>query len=131
MEEALVNLLLADSDLSALVGPRIHWDEIPQGSADPAVTLFLVSGVPDYHMAGPSGLVASRVQIDCRGPSKEVALSVARAVEAVLSGLKTTIGSIKFDSVMKINARSEFEKSATPAYRLESADYRIWHGLAA
>ena len=130
MEEALRTLLLTDTALANLVGRLIDWDVIPQGKSGPAVVMHLISGVPDYHMAGPSGLVQSRVQIDCRATTKATAKAVARAVEAVLSGYKSKIGAITFGGIFKDNGRSRFDKTEPESFFTESADYLIWNGSA-
>jgi hypothetical protein len=131
MEEALIAVLLADAPLVALVEDRINWDVIPQGNVKPTVVMHLVTGTPDYHMTGPSGLVPSRVQVDCRGVTKAAALAVARAVESRLSGFSGTQGNIVFQGIFKEDARSGFEGEGADKVFRESADYRIWSGLAA
>ena len=133
MEQSFIALLLSDSALVALVGDRIHWDTQTQGEAKPAVVLYLVSDVPDYHMQGPSGFVESRVQIDCRGATRKSAKAVASAVQDLLSGYAGTVGNIKFQGIFKDNERSSFEKpdNGSEAFFLVSADYRVITGLAA
>lgn len=133
MEQAFIALLLSDSALVALVGDRIKWGTLTQGSVNPAVVLHLISDVPDYHMLGPSGLVESRIQIDCRGTSKASAKAAANAVQDLLSGYTGTVGSIKFQGIFKDSERSSFEKptNGSEAFHLASADYRVFTGLAA
>jgi hypothetical protein len=86
MEESLVSYLLASSGLAALVGTRVYWTRAPQNVAKPYAALQRVSGNRDYHMLGPSGLVESRVQIDCYAVTALTAEALARAVDAALSG---------------------------------------------
>lgn len=133
MDEALTALLLANAALAALIGngDRLYWDTIGQGKDNPAVVMYLISGIPDYHMTGPSGLVESRVQIDARGTTRASARAVANAVESVLSGYRGTVGAIKFGGIFKDGARSRFDKTEAEAFYVVSADYRIWNGLAA
>lgn len=133
MEEALTALLLADATVSSLTGSgnRLTWDVISQGQSGAAAVMYLISGIPDYHTAGPSGLVESRVQIDCRATKKADAVALARAIEAVLSGYSGTVAGIKFNPIFKISDRSRFEKTDAEAFYLASADYQVWSGLAA
>lgn len=131
MEEALRALLLTNSDLTDIVATNLSWSVMGQGKGKPGVVMFLVSGVPDYHLAGPSGLVESRVQVDCRAMKWTDAKAAARAIEATLSGYSGTIDDIKFGGIFKSGARGGFEDTGPERFYLESADFTIWHGLAA
>lgn len=136
MEEALVAHLLAFGTLAALVGQRITWATRPQASALPAVVLSKVDGIPDYTMAGPSGLVAARIQVDSWGTTYAEARGVGRQVEARLSGLDVSIGDGNSPEVLTHLSggfmqgdRDDFELGAGGAdlHRV-SQDYIIWHG---
>lgn len=131
MEEALRALLLTNSTLTGIVATNLSWGVMGQGKAKPGVVMFLISDAPDYHMAGPSGLVESRVQIDCRAAKWTDAKAAARAIEETLSGYRGAIGSIWFKGIFKDSARSGFEDTGAEKFYLESADYIVWHGLAA
>lgn len=117
-----------DATLPSLVGTRIHWVRSPQGAALPRVVLYRISGVRDMHMAGPSGLIASRVQADCMGASYGSAKAVARAVEARLSGYSGTTGGITFQGAFLIGERDDYFDGETPdkIFRT-SLDFNIWH----
>ncbi len=81
MEKALTALL------ASVAGGRRYWVRKPQREpARPYVVMQRISGVHDYHLQGPSGYVASRVQIDCYGDTYDSAASTAGAVRGVLSG---------------------------------------------
>ncbi len=80
MEETLTGLL------SGVAGGRRFWGRAPQTTARPFVVLTRIDGARDYHMRGPSGYVASRVQIDCYGDTYGAAKTAARAVIDALSG---------------------------------------------
>ena len=128
MEEALRALLLSGSDLTAQVGTRVHCVRSPQAAALPRVVLYRISGERDMHMQGPSGLVASRVQVDCIGASYGSAKAVARAVETVLSGYSGTFSGIWFQGVFLISERDDYEDGDTPDKLFRtSLDFNIWH----
>jgi hypothetical protein len=129
MEEALVAYLLDDASLSALVADRITWTIRPQGSTLPAVVLTGVDALPDYTMSGPSGLVSSRLQVDCWAMTYAGGKQIARAVEAALSGIDVVRGGVALRGGFKQGERDSFEKSTggTELYRV-SEDYIIWHG---
>lgn len=134
MDEALVTLLLASSTLTGLIGSgdnsRLYWDVIAQGKPSPAVAMYKISSIPDYHHGGPSGLVQSRVQIDARAKTRAAALEVARAIEAQLSGYRGVVGAIRFGSILKDGERSSYDRSEADAYFVVSTDYMIWSGAA-
>jgi hypothetical protein len=90
MEEALVALLLADAGVAALVGTSVFWGVRPQGTTLPAITLTRISGQRDYTNEGASGLVSSRVQIDCEAETYLSSKTVARAVIAALAAVPTS-----------------------------------------
>lgn len=129
MEEALVNFMLADAGLAALVSTRINWQTRPQGNALPSISLHRVSGVRDYAMEGPTGLVESRVQVDCWGETYVSALDVARAVRDLLSGIRQTTGGIELQGVFISGERHDYEKdgNAAEAFHRVSMDFQIWH----
>lgn len=128
MEEALRSVMLEAADIAALVATRVHWVRSPQGSASPRIVLYRISGLRDMTMRGPSGLVASRVQVDCIGTSYGSAKAVARAVEARLSGFSGWSSGIRFDGCFLIGERDDFEDADTPDKLFRtSLDFNIWH----
>lgn len=93
MEEALTSLL------ASVAGGRRHWTRAPQGTPFPFVVLNRVSGTPGYVMSGPSGYVASRVQVDVYGETFAATISTARAVQVALSGYRGTVGSTDIQGI--------------------------------
>lgn len=131
MEESLVAYLMAYSGLTALIGSnpvRIYWTRAPQAVAKPYVTMQRISGNRDTHMQGVSGLVESRVQVDCYGLTYAASKGVARAVEARISGLAFTQSGTVFQVCILDAERDGYEDDATPdkLYRT-SLDFIIWH----
>lgn len=130
MEAALIAKLLANSALTALVSTRINWSRRPQGEALPAVVLHRIDGQPDYHHAGPSGLVVSRVQVDAWASSYGSAKSVARAVEAAVTGFAFTQGAIRFDVILVASERDSTDEIAPNTYFRTSLDLMVHHAAA-
>ena len=93
MEQELTSLLAA-------AAPRRFWGRAPQTApARPYVVLSRVSGVRDYHSQGPSGYVASRVQIDVYGDTYASVNATANGIVATLSGYRGgTIQGVFIDS---------------------------------
>ncbi|HEU4986865.1 MAG TPA: DUF3168 domain-containing protein [Rhizobiaceae bacterium] len=87
MEEAIIDLLLGTAAVTALVGTRVYWGRAPQTEPEkPYAILQRIDGLRDYRMAGSSGYVASRVQIDVYGLTYTSTKKAARALIATLSG---------------------------------------------
>lgn len=82
MEELLTTLL------APVAGGQRHWVRAPQKTQPPYVVMNRITGLRDYHMLGASGLVTSRVQIDCYARTYSEAKTVARSASAILSGYR-------------------------------------------
>jgi len=122
MQTKLANLLLSYAPLAAMVGNRVQWDTVPQGSPQPSVVMYVVSGVTDYTMAGASGYVQTRVQFDCRGTTAASARAVAEAVEARLSGFRGEFSGYKFQGVFMQGQRTRFDKDGPEKWFTDSRD---------
>jgi hypothetical protein len=132
MEAALRALIVAASDVTTLVSTRVYWGDVPQSAAKPWVRMNVISGIRDYHMEAPSGLVNSRVQVDCVAISYGAAKGIARAIETAISGYRGTQGSIKFGGVFIESERDDTESDTGDTVTLyrTSLDLIIWHGKA-
>lgn len=89
MEEEFTALLLADTSLTAIVSTRIHWNEAPQGTANPNVILRVISSSDSLHMNGKNDLLEARIQVDCYGTSYSQAKSISRAIQSTLHGFRS------------------------------------------
>jgi len=117
MEAALIAKLLASVSVTALVGQRINWVRRPQGDALPCIVLHRIDGAPDVHHGGRSGLVQSRVQVDCWGSSYGSAKAVARAVENAITAQTFTQGATRFDVILIADERDTTFDETTPLFR--------------
>jgi hypothetical protein len=129
MEAALIAKLLASTAVTNLVSVRINWSRRPQGAALPCIVLQRVSGLPDVHHAGASGLVVSRVQVDCWGASYGSAKAVARAVETAITAQTFTQGATRFDVILIDSERDDSTDETTPLFRT-SLDLMVHHASA-
>lgn len=135
MEEDFRTLLLTEGGspppLPVLVGARVYWNERPQATALPSVTLTRVTGQPQYEMDRPSGLVMSRVQVDCWGATYASAKGVARAIKSVSSGFRGTVGGTAFQGVFIDSERDLDLEPTTPdaaeRFHRVSLDLMVWH----
>jgi hypothetical protein len=128
MEEELVQYLLADSALSALVDNRMTWNVRPQGSQIPSITLQVISDIRDYAINSETFLHTSRVQIDCWCDTYIQSLEVSRAVTSSLSGLKEDLSGVEIQGAFLIDQRQSYDESdATARYHRVSLDFNIWY----
>lgn len=126
MEDALTDLLLAHTALTALVGQNITPAVRQQATGLPAVVLTRISGERSYAMGGPSDLTRSRMQIDCYGATWPQSKSVARAVIDCLNGFNGTATSSVIRSAMLDSERHTFEGEDPEAVFRASLDFDIW-----
>lgn len=93
MEEALLAHLVGNGGVRALVSDRIEW--AVRGTA-PCVALHLISMPPDTTLAGQSGLVQARVQIDCWADTYLKAKQIGEAIAAALPPRRHVAGGVRF-----------------------------------
>lgn len=134
MEAALVAKLLATAGVTALSSQRINWSRRPQGETIPAgkasIVLHRISGQPDIHHGGPSGLVESRIQVDCWAATYSAAKATARAIEAAITAQRFTQGAIRFDVILVDNERDDTFDEASLSYFRTSLDLTVRHAAA-
>jgi hypothetical protein len=65
VEEAVVERMMADGGVSALVGTRVFLLKLPQRVSFPAIRVQLISNPRGKHLRGPDGTTRARVQVDC------------------------------------------------------------------
>lgn len=85
MQTALVNRLLADTGVAAIVGTKIKWGKVPQNTARPYIQLIVVSDPRPQHLKGYDGSRTARVQADCYGTTYAQAHAAAAAVIAAVA----------------------------------------------
>jgi hypothetical protein len=121
VEEILISLL------ASVAGGRRYWLRKPQTvSGRPYILLQRATRLPNYHMGGPSGYVASRVQIDVYGDTFTSAEATADAVKGLLSGYSQgLIQGIFLDGERDLPAADAGEVSSL--FRI-SLDFIIHHG---
>src|SRR5690606_3548868 len=125
MQTKLANLLLVHAPLAALVGNRVQWDVLPQGTPQGSISMTVVSGVPDYHMGGPSGLVFARIQFDCRDGSAAKARAIANALSDRLSGFRGVFEGFRFQGCFEVGQRTSFGMVDSHKWFTDSRDYLI------
>jgi hypothetical protein len=130
MEEDLVSWLRADAALWP--GATINWNARDRAAGLPALVLRVITRNPDYTLGGPSGLAETRLQADCYGATYLAARTLARAVEARLSGQRFIHGATRFSGVFMNGSRDDFMAEANGADKIHRVmlDFNVWHAAA-
>lgn len=108
MEEALMELMLADTDLTALVGTRIHWDALPERvSGRPYIALTVITAPDAYHHEGVANWQQWEIQFDIWGDTASDTILAERAVRNLLSGYRGAVSGIEFQGIFIDRARGD------------------------
>lgn len=130
IKKALYDFLIADNDVSNAVGDRIYPDVAPAGAGYPRITYQRISGQPEHHMTGPSGLIRQRFQIDCWGENGPSVETVSEAVRLALDTFRGDMGDVAVKSV-SLESQADLYVSPTDgsqvSIRRTRMDFEIWH----
>lgn len=113
MKIELRALLSADSGVSNIVGGRIGWGSVSQGSQTPYAVLWKISDTRDTNLNAPTTQRQARVQIDAYGATAKEADDLAEAISAVLHGYSGGI----FQGIFHDNARDGREGGSNESMR--------------
>lgn len=92
LRPALVDFILADNGIVAVVGSRVFPLKIPQSVDQTSIVYTRVSGLSGHHMAGRDGLARARIQVDCWSKSADASSSLANLVKDRLDGYRGVMG---------------------------------------
>lgn len=122
-------ILTGDAGVAALVGTRIYWNTLPQGSVKPSICLHLISEINTHTMGGTVDLEDSTVQVDCWAGTLADSLAVSEAAKLILDGYSGTVAATVFQGVFKTNERQDFSKPSNGNGELHrvSSDYQVAH----
>lgn len=130
LEEVLVDYLQNDAGITAAVGDQIFWTKRPQGLSPPDIIMHKIGdGRRDYNMDGPSGLVRTRVQMDCWGETYAQAVGIGRALRNALSGLTHNQSGVDIFGAFIDSQGEDFDAEAdnVSKYQRWRIDFLIWH----
>lgn len=89
--EALLQLLLDDTDVYGLVGKRIRPQQVQPGTILPYITFHQLSGVQEHCMTGASEFARALFQIECFAATYKASRELADKVQTALNGYKGTV----------------------------------------
>jgi len=123
MEEQLRALLRSHAPLTALVGPKVFWDERPQRQRLPAVVMTLISDGSEHSIDGPDNLSTARVQIDCWSKTQKQKIAIAKVIRKYLGHLSQGV----IDNTIHLQTRDgrEGEKDQAGIVYRRSLDFNI------
>ncbi|MGG3810990.1 DUF3168 domain-containing protein [Methylorubrum rhodesianum] len=87
--------LLASPAVTAIVAQRVNPGIGPQNGTLPDIVVNRISGGPTYGLARSTGLIASRVQIECRAKSFTAAENLGAAVLGALKDFRGTVNGLR------------------------------------
>jgi hypothetical protein len=129
MEGALRARLLAAAPVTALVAQRIYWDERPQTSTLPDVTLHLIVDHREQHMGGFQELLKGELQIDVRAATFAGKKALKEAVVAAVASANTANG-IHFDAATQVLAHPLNEQTETQFIYRDVVECRLHYRTA-
>jgi Protein of unknown function (DUF3168) len=132
IRKALYALLNSDPVVNSLSGGRIYPVQLKQGVRDPSIVYHRITGLFDYQMNGPSGLVQNLMQIDSIAVSNDVATQLANAAHDVLTGHRGEVffgssspqESITVHGIFQTNDRDIFD-DVTQMFSVQR-DFQVW-----
>ncbi len=136
IEAAIVELLVQDTAVDALVDGRGYQLKFPQGPTYPALRVQLISEPIDYDLQAPTGLVQSLVQVDAAaaesdgGDPYDAVSQLGAAIDAALSGKASTVGgspdqTIQITAAFRVDRRVQYDPDELRVILLQQ-DYRVW-----
>lgn len=119
-EEQLTKRLLEAVPVAAIFGVAVNWQDRPDGSLLPALTLSIAADPREYNHDNPDEWQQVRVQVDSRAESY---LEAKNGLRAVLSELESekTLDSVHFDEGRKVSgsdAPKETLEGGTKVFRI-------------
>lgn len=123
LESDFRSYLLADSNISALVGTRIYGGKLPQDVTYPAISYARISGERVHKLTGAGDRAVPRIQYDCWAESYTGAKALADLLRQRLNGASGTIGSTVV-GMSRLDGEREFYDDGGVVHRV-SLDFFV------
>jgi hypothetical protein len=114
-DEALVDHLLGQPSLTALVATRIFPDYFPQSEQLPAIAYTLEDDSTQQTQQGPSGMREAVYQINIWADTRREVMAIAREVRSALDGFRGAFKDIPILGVF-LDSMSRERDSDTGAF---------------
>jgi hypothetical protein len=127
IEQGFVALVQGAPAVRAISTAGGFLAELPKDQALPSWSYTTVADSADYVLAGPVDLGSWNVQIDCYAGTREQAVLLAAAIDAVLNGYAGTLADpdqTVAQGIFRIDKRDFFD-DARRTYR-RMLEYEVW-----
>jgi len=91
LEAGIVKLVMGNAGVLAITTTGGFLLSLPKDEALPSWTYQIISDVGTYALRGEHGFVTRRLQIDCYANKPGDVISLAKAIDIVLSGYQGTL----------------------------------------
>jgi hypothetical protein len=122
IEEAFTTYLLAQSELTALIGTRLEPEEIPQFDALPAVVYIKISDVKNHTLAGQSELESPVFQFTVFASSRAGARAVTNQLKTAFVDYSGTLSGIVIQKIELQSESTGLEKSSDGTVKVYTED---------
>ena len=129
LDEGLWSHIVADANVSAIIGQRCFPNAVPQGEQMPAAVYQLISSEHDETMDGASGLATARYQISAWAATRREAKMLADALRLRLQSYRGMLGSVEVQDISLAARRDVFEPSPDKLHQSRfgvQLDFEIW-----
>jgi len=122
IEEAIMTYLLAYSGLTALVGRKIFYEELPQGTVLPAVSIIKISDVKDHTLTSQLENERPIFQFTCFALTKASSRLVANQLKLALQDYSGTLSGIEIQKIELQNELSNLDTTSDGTVRVYTED---------
>jgi len=126
IEQDIRDHLLADTDVSALVGTEISYLFLNQNFSLPAIVYRKVSASRVHDLSGPTGRVDARFQIDLYSESSVELADLSDKVRVALDGFKGTLGTRANVGGIHLVSENDLFEAGDEIFR-KSHDYMVFY----
>lgn len=122
IEEALTARLLAHTGLAALVGTKVYWDEVPQGTEPPFVVAINISDIKIQTLTGHLRIEAPTFQFTAYATTKKAAKAIGTQLKAALQDCSGVLSGITVQLINLITELSTLTRNADGTVQLYTTD---------
>ncbi len=129
LQSALYARLTGDAAISAIIGDRVHWSEVPKATALPYVRMQTVSDPRPQHLQGYHASRTVRVQVDVFANSYAQARDISEKIIALVAQPATVAG-VAFGRTSATGPRDLGEDTPNGFVHRLSTDLLAEHSIA-
>lgn len=129
MEQALIDLLLATTSVTALIDDRLTPGVRTQGGDLPALVLNVFPSERGYFHGGDDGLPRARIQLDAYAVDYVGARDLIAAVMTRLSGFAGVVSGVRL-TILDAREETGFDHNSPDRTFRRSMDCTVWAATA-